>query len=427
MIFCVSASYKKTSLPMLESLMFKSEDEAMKDIYSEGHVRECIILQTCHRVEIYCVTQDSAREAAISRILRFWSTKVGVSIDILGKTIELYQERAALEHLFFLAAGLESMVVGEDQILGQVRNAYVKAKKLRTAGMTLDSVFMKAVNVGRRVRTETKTNEGSVSISSVAVDLAAKELRGIKSKKALVIGAGETGSLAAETLKRKGAKKILIANRTYEKGAELASKVSGEAIRFDRIFEVMPEVDLTIVAISIKKPLIRREQMKKALAKRILPKSLYMIDLSQPRAIDEKVGLLQRAVLRNIDDLKEIVEENIRNRQVEAEKARKMVLEELERFEHQLSELVVEPLISEIYRKIEDLRSKELERAMHKMGEFDNKRLAIMDRFSRELIERIMQSPVEELREAALGNNDSLLSAAEKLFRVNREKGEKVV
>ncbi|MDH5787726.1 MAG: glutamyl-tRNA reductase, partial [Candidatus Bathyarchaeota archaeon] len=324
--------------------------------------------------------------------------------------------------LFNLTAGLESVVLGEDQVLGQVRSAYVKAKKLGTVKLILGKVFMKAVNTSRRVKTETKVNEGSVSISSAAVDCAEKELGNLKSVRALLIGAGEAGAITAENLRKRGTRTILVANRTYERGLELASKVAGKAIKFDRMYEVLPKVDLVIAAVSVSEPVLKANQIRRVLAKDRGARRLVVIDISQPRAVEEKVGLLPGVSLRNIDDLKEIVEDCIKTRQIEAEKAEKIIFEELERFERQLSRFLVEPVISEIFRRNEEIRRKELERAIRKIGESDKRKCVIIDRFSRELVERIMQLPIEELREAALQNDGTLLSAAEKLFRVRREK-----
>ena len=425
MIVCLSASHKRAKLPMLESLTVPDEDAAMKNVCAEGYAQECMLLQTCHRVEFFCVVNDSAKEESVRRILRFWSAQARVSYDVLSDIVEAYQGREALSHLFFLAAGLESMVLGEDQILGQVRIAYVKAKKLGTVGSVLDKVCMKAINAGRRVRTETKINEGSVSISSAAVDLAAKELGQLNSASALVIGAGEAGAIAAETLERRGTKNIVIANRTYSKGLELASKVSGKPIKFDRVIDTIPRMDLVISAVSVSEPILKKVQIEKALASSNHSEKLVFIDISQPRSIEEKVGLIDGVTLRNIDDLEKVVEENIRNRQAEAEKAKEVVFEELGRLELQLSRFLVEPLVSKIYNKVEEIRRKEFGRAVGKMRESDERKLAIMDRFSKELIERILQIPIEQLRSATLSNDAALLSSAEKLFQVKPEKSEK--
>ena len=418
MIFCLSASYKSVKLQMLESLAFKDESETVRSLCSEGLAEECVLVQTCHRVEVYGVVKDSSNGSAIDRILRFWSGKTGVSLDLLRKNVAVYRGREALERLFSLASGLDSMVVGEDQILGQVRRAYVRAKKVGAAKLVLDRAFMCAINTGRKVRSETRIDEGSVSVSSAAVDLAAKELGDLKSKTALVVGAGEAGSIVAETLRRRGAKRVRVANRTYERAVELAAKVSGEAVEFDGLYDAVSDVDLVIAALAVDRPVITAGQLKKALGKRGRGGgSLLLVDISQPRAVEEEAGSLEGVVLRNIDDLKGIVEESVRSREAEAEKARKLVFAELGRFERQQSELAVAPLISEIYKRVDGIRRRELERALSKMGESDARKVGVLDRFSRELVERVLQLPIDQLREAALNNDNGLLLAVERLFK----------
>lgn len=422
MIFCLSISHRDAGLPMLESLTFEDEERVLKEVYLMDFVQECILLQTCHRVEIYCATDKVAKEVA-KRVIKFWSKKVGVSYDILEDVFRVYYGKDALLHLFYVTAGLKSMVIGEDQILGQVRTAYVKAKKLGTVNLILEKVFMKAVNVGRRVRTETRINEGSVSISSASVDLALKELGSAKKVKALVIGAGEAGSIVVENLHKKGVKKLLIANRTYSKGVKLASKVSGKAIRFNQISEALPEVNLVVAAVSTKKPILKAKEVRKALRKN-KSDGLFIIDISQPRFVEKKVNLLDHVTLRNIGDLKGVVEKNIEKRLGEAEKARRIVIGELKLFENQLGRIMAEPVISKICRKIEEIRRIELRRVFQKIKEKDERKKLVIESFSRELAERMLQIPIEQLREAALKNNNGLLSSAEKLFGVKIEKQE---
>lgn len=418
MIVCFSASYKKAKLPLLEALVFKDAAAVMKGLCSQGLLEECILVQTCHRVEIYGVLKDAAKEDAIGRILRFWSANTGVSLDILTRNVDLLKGREALVNLFNVTSGLDSMVVGEDQILGQVRAAYVKAKKLGSVGLMLGKAFMKAVNVGRRVRSETRVNEGSLSISSAAVDLAAKELGDLRRLTALVVGAGEAASVAAETLRRRGIKQILIANRTYETGVQLAKKVRGKPVRFEEIYDVIPQTNLTVVALTVDKPLIKARRLREVYSRAAVQRRLLVVDISQPRAVEEKVSGIDGVVLRNIDSLKEVVEESIRSREAEAEKARRIVFEELARFEKQQFEFLIQPLISEIYKRVDGIRQKELKRALSKMAESDEKKVQILDRFSRELVERILQMPIDQLKEAALNNDNGLLSAAEKLFKI---------
>jgi glutamyl-tRNA reductase len=407
---------------MLESLTFKDEKKIAKEICSIEFVQECILLQTCHRVEIYSVTNSVAQEVA-KHIIEFWSKNVGVSSDVLNDVLRFYSGKDALLHLFHVAAGFESMVIGEDQILGQVRTAYVQAKKIDTAGLILEKAFMKAINVGRKVRTETKINEGSVSISSASVDLAVKEFGSLRKVKALVIGAGEASSIVAEDLDKKGVKSLLIANRTYSRGVRLASKVSGKAIRFNEILRVLPNVDIVVAAVTTVKPVLGLKEVKEAVKKR-KTKKIFVIDISQPRFFEEKVGSLEHVTLQNIDDLKGVVEENIGKRMSESEKAEKIILDELKLFENQLGRIMAEPIISKICGKIEEIRKREIKRAFGKMKETDERKRLVIERFSRELVERMLQTPIGQLREAVLNNDNELLNIAEKLFGITHEKQE---
>lgn len=422
MIVCLSASFKKVKLPLLESLVFKEEDAVMKDLCSEGVTEECVIVQTCNRVEIYSVLKDSVEGNSTERILKFWSSNTGISLDILSGNVDLLKGREALANLFSVASGLDSMAVGEDQILGQVRKACARAKKIGSVGIVLEKVFKHAINTGRKVRNETLINHGSVSISSAAVDLAAKELGNLKSKTALVVGAGEAGSIAAETLRRRGVKSIIVTNRTYEMGVQLAKKVSGKAIRFEEIYKVIPRADLMIVALTVDKPVINANSLREVHIKRQAQRRMLVVDISQPRAVEDEVGKIPGVVLKNIDSLKAVIEENISNRQAEAEKAKKIVFEELERFERQQSWITIQPLVDEIFRRLETIRQGELKRALNKIAERDETMTGILDRFSRELMERILQTPIDQIRQAASNSDDSLLSATRKLFKIKELK-----
>jgi glutamyl-tRNA reductase len=329
-------------------------------------------------------------------------------------------EKEAMKHLFFLTSGLDSMVIGEDQIIGQVRKSFLEARAWGSTGQMLDRVFMKALNIGRQVRTKTKINEGSVSISSAAVDLASSELGDLKSKKVLVIGAGEAGTLAAEALKTNGVTSLTISNRTFERGQVLAKRVAGVAVPFSDVFGAMCSADLVICAVSVKEPFFTEQALSSFMTDSLESRRTLVIDVSQPRAVDEKVGLIKGIRLKTIDDLKQIVDKNLQNRMIEAEKSKSIILEELSRFEKKLSELVAQPLVSEIFRKYEEIRLKEVSRLIHKMGVSDKEKLAIIDRFSRELIERVAQTPILQLRKAALAGDEELLRAASRLFQTEK-------
>lgn len=405
---------------MLESLSFKDEEKVLRNFASLVFVKECVIVQTCNRVEVYFVL-DKHRNATES-LIRLWSREVGVSEDIIRQVTEIYHGKAALLHLLRLASGLESMVVGEDQILGQVRKAFVASKKAGITGLLLEKVFMKAVNVGRRIRTETAINQGSVSISSVAVDLAEKNFGGLESITAFVVGAGEAGTIVAEELSKRKVGELIITNRTYERGYELATKVNGKAVKFRETYQVLSTADLTFIAVNTDKPILRAKALENALAKQEKRQKLLIIDISQPRAVEKEIGLLSNVALKNIDDLKETIEENLQKRWKEAEKAKQLIVQELGMLDTQLGKILAEPLVSRICRKVEEIRQRELEKALRIMKGIDEKQRAVVEDLTKELAERILQIPAERLREAALNNDGTLLSAAERLFSLEKKK-----
>jgi len=406
---------------MLESLSFKDETKARQNFASLIFVKGCVIVQTCNRVEIYFSLVDCTD--AIESLLRLWSREVGVSEDIIRQVTEIYHGKKALLHLLHLASGLESMVVGEDQILGQVRKAIVASKKAGTTSLLLEKVFMKAVNVGRRIRTETEINRGSVSISSTAVELAENSFGGLESTTAFVVGAGEAGTIVAKELNERKVKKLIIANRTYERGYELATKVKGKAVKFEEIYDILPKAHLAFVAVNTYEPVIKTKTLENVLRKRKKRQKLLIIDISQPRAVEETVSTLSDVVLKNIDDLKETIEKNLQKRWKESEKAKQIISEELERLSMQLGRILAQPLLSGIFNKVEDIRQKEFKKALRIMKGIDEKHRNVVEDLTKELMERIMQIPAERLREAAMNNDGTLLSAAEKLF--NLEPGKK--
>lgn len=421
MIVCVGATHKRASVSMLESISFRDGVEALKKFHSLGSVKECVLLQTCNRVEIYAVLSDP--DTGVKSLFRAWSREVGVSQDIVQQVTEVFSGREAIVHLLHLASGLESMVVGEDQILGQVRRAYVESKKAGAVGLLLEKVFMKAINVGRKVRTETGINQGSVSVSSAAVDLAESDFGKLGSAEAFVVGAGEAGTIVAEELSKRGVGRLFVTNRTYGRGRQLARKCHGEVVKFGEIYDVLPSVDLTFIAVSSKKPIVNARAVEKVLESRDGSRQLMIFDISQPRAVEEEVNGIANVSLKNIDDLRGIIEGNIQKRWVEAERAKEIIAEELGRLETQIGMLLAEPLVSGIFKKVDLIRQKELEKALKLLGEIDvDQRVVVVD-LSRKLMERMLQVPTEQLREAALNHDGRVLSAAEKLFNldVNKE------
>jgi glutamyl-tRNA reductase len=417
--FCVT--HKNTNEALLEALSFQNTSKALKSLISLDFVDECVLIQTCNRVELHIVTSNESQYMILEKVVKFWSQTTNVSTDTILKVIEVFEGRESLHHLLLLASGLESMVVGEDQILGQIHKAHLEAKEAGTTKSFIDTVFNKAVNVGRNVRVKTRINKGSVSVSSIAIDLAEKHLDNQASTKALVIGAGKIGELAAKEMSNRKIGPVYICNRTYHRSVKLAKKIDGKPIRFEEFYDFLPRVNLIIAAVQVTEPILTYEKVKEVLKTGKLPQ-LLLIDLSHPRCIEEDVGRISGVNLKTIDDLKETAEENLNKRLHEANKAKELIIEELNHLETLLKKMVAEPTISNLCKKMEKIRRVETSKAFKMINGIDEDQRQIIDDLTRALVEKILQSPIENLRNATLNGESQLLLAANSLFNLKSKK-----
>ncbi|MDI3484459.1 MAG: glutamyl-tRNA reductase [Methanobacteriaceae archaeon] len=321
--------------------------------------------------------------------------------------------QSALKHLLRLAAGLESMIIGEDQILGQIKEARIAALKRGSCGPILDTIFNKAVHVGQLVRNKTQINKGSISIGSAAVELAESVQGDLKCKKVLVIGAGEMGALVARALAEKQLKAIVVANRTYDRAVKLAEELGGYAIQFNRLDEALSDADVVISATAAPHYILTRERVEKAIPVERRDK-VAMIDIANPRDIEEKVKELG-IKLFNIDDLRGIAEKNRRKREKEAQKAEQIIEEELGLLSNSLKYKKIEPLISKIRKSMEEIRVKETKKAIKMLGELEGEEKIIED-LTRSIVNKIFHDIVSRLREAAEADDKELIRACERLF-----------
>jgi len=417
-IINIRVTYKRAKVSLLEAFAFEEAGSAMKDIRSLEVVDECVVLQTCHRVEIYAVSPMVEVERAI---IEYWLRKTGANEKDLMNAIERAYDTEALRHLLRLASGLESMIVGEDQILGQVKEAYLEAKKIGSLGRVLDSVFLKAINTGKIVRLRTKINKGAVSIGSAAVDLAQRVLGGLEGKKILIIGAGEIGTLVGKALAEKGLSAVFLANRTYRRAQRLARMLGGEAVHFNRLDNSLSGVDIIIVATAAPHLILTRERLEACLNGE--GRRIVIIDLAQPRNVEENVKLISNIELFNIDDLRDIADDNLKKRLIEAKKAQELVSAELAHLCRIVKRLPIESTISNIYRRMERIRRTELQKALSMFENVSDEQRRIFDDLTRVLTERILHSPISKLRRAAENDDASLISFVKELFDLKEDGG----
>ncbi|HIH61920.1 MAG TPA: glutamyl-tRNA reductase [Methanobacteriales archaeon] len=391
MILNIRVDHKIADIEGIEKadkILDKILDELKEDI------KEHIPIKTCNRIEHYLVVKAPPQ-------------------DINHPNIVMEKGQSALKHLLRLAAGLESMIIGEDQILGQIKEARIAALKRGSCGPILDTIFNKAVHVGQLVRNKTKINKGSISIGSAAVELAESVQGDLKCKKVLVIGAGEMGALVARALAEKQLKAIVVANRTYDRAVKLAGELGGYAIQFNRLDEALSDADVVISATAAPHYILTRERVEKAIPVERRDK-VVMIDIANPRDIEEKVKELG-IKLFNIDDLRGIAEKNRRKREKEAQKAEQIIEEELGLLFNSLKYKKIEPLISKIRKSMEEIRVKETKRAIKMLGELEGEEKIIED-LTRSIVNKIFHDIVSRLREAVEADDEELIRACERLF-----------
>lgn len=421
-------TYKKASIPTLEALTFDNLDSAIEELGAVKSIQECLILQTCNRIELFAVISSSKRQHE-KLIAEFWRKNRGADKKQFYSTLETATGQDALMHVLRLTSGLESMVIGEDQILGQIREAYTRAKKLGKSSVVLKRVFEGALRAGVSVRRKTQINKGAISIGSIAVNSLEESVGILEHKKILLIGTGEMGSLVGKALTARKTSSIFVASRTFERASWLAKLLDAQAVPFDEIDKPLAVVDAAIVATSSPHYVLTHEVVSAAAKKRAGEK-LLIIDLSQPRNVEETVGNLPYVKLQNIDNLRGVANVNLQARLDESKKAEELLKSDLVRLVNKLKQVQVEPLISVLYGKAEKKRRKEVAKAFRMMQSALERQGAssnfsrckqIIDDLSREIVEQTLMEPINNLRAAAANDNINRILEAEALFNLKQE------
>jgi len=409
-------THTKATINEMESAWHGGVDQLLMRLKSHELVEECAVLKTCNRVEVYVVSPKG------SKMLLEFAKHMKVS----SRIIDFLDHDESLRHLLRLTSGLESMIVGEDQILGQVKELFTMAKKAGAVGKTLDTAFNKAIQVGKRIRNETGINKGSVSIGSAAVELAEKNLGGLEGKTVMVIGAGEMGTLVAKALANKNIKVIYVANRTFDKAEALACELKGRAVMYESLEKYIPMSDVVISATKAPHYILTHEIVSRAIDTR--KKELMLIDIGNPRNIESSVGEISGISLHNIDSLKSISESNLEKRWEEAKKAELIIEDELALLKKQYKRQQADNIISALYSKVEEIREKEREEAVNKLkarhtiGDIERE---VLDDMTHSFANQILAEPTKILRDAAEKDDEVFLDTVAELFKLNGEKGKK--
>ena len=361
----------------------------------EGIVSEAVLLSTCNRTEVYAVVED---EGARERMLDLLAEDRGVERMSLEQDTYWLTDAEAVRHLYRVASSLDSMVVGEGQILGQVREAYRAATEEHCAGQILNRLFHTSLRVGKRVRSETGIGDSSLSVPRVAVKLAEEVFGSLAGRRALVLGAGDMSELVVKHLKDRGVADLLITNRTPERAGLLARRVGGRAVPFDAFAAELPEVDVVVSSTGSGEWVVQSETIEGTLASRSEP--LFFIDIAVPRDIDPVVQTLGSVYLYDIDDLQAVVERNAEGRQDAAEEGEDMISSAVLEFMGWLSTLHVVPLIQELRDGAEQIRRHELARALERL-ELSPEEAASVERMSYSLVNKLLHGPIQEIMDRA--------------------------
>ena len=383
-------------------------------------IREGLFLSTCNRVETLFTSEDP--DQAKKAILAVFSELGRISEEQLSSSLYIYEDLEAVQHIFTVASSLDSMVVGEPQILGQIKSAYVRAVKEKTSGVILNRLMHKAFHVAKRVRTETGICSSAVSISYAAVELAKKIFHLLEGKKVLLIGAGEMAELAARHLITNGVHSISVANRTFERAVQVAKGFSGVPVSFDEIPREVLDADIVITSTASPEFVITHSMVKNLLRKR-RNRPLFFIDIAVPRDVEPKVNNLNNVYLYDIDDLKGVIELNKSQRQQEAVKAERIISEEVIKFGKWLGTLKVVPTIISLRNKVETIVQAEIKKSSAALSDLTPVQRQVIETMSRSIVQKVLSDPILFLKARSERTSlDLYLDMTRRLFSLDMDR-----
>jgi len=419
-LFVAGLSHRNAPVELREQLAVDEDKlrELLRDIASTSVVNEAIILSTCNRVEVYAAADvpGEARTALFRKLCRHR----GVEPAVVEAALYTYAEGDAVRHAFRVASSLDSMVIGEPQILGQVKDAFALAQSCEAVGPALHSLFTQAFAVAKKVRTETEIARHAVSVSFAAVELAKKIFAGLQGKAVLLVGAGKMSELAARHLVEQGVFPVYVTNRTWARAQEMARALSGTAVPFDELSTALAAVDIVVTSTGAPEPVIRREMVQRIMHGR-RGRPLFFIDIAVPRDVDGAVGELDDVYCYDIDDLKQVVDANIRERVREAHRAEALVEREVTKFVARLGDIEVVPTIVSLRERLEAIRSGEVKRTLARLPAATPETREAIEAMSTAIVNKILHAPITKLRESSrAGSPRSWLELVHELFGLGR-------
>jgi glutamyl-tRNA reductase len=417
----VGLNHRTVPLPVLERVAVPPAHlpKALRDLAGRQYLAEVALLSTCNRTEVYaCCTKFHPGVADASEFL---AEQAGMRAGDLSEHIYSYYDEAAIAHLFGVAAGVDSVILGEGQILGQVRDALKLAESEGTAQHSLARVFRHAIEVGKRSRAETGIGRGAVSLSSAAVALAAERLGTLVDRRVLVLGAGEMGEGMARSLAGSGVAEVVIAGRGTDRSSELAARVGGRAIPVDKLPQALVAADLVLTSTGSTEIVITQDEVESAMQRRF-GRPLLIVDIAVPRDVDPGVSDVAGVTLLDMDDLKAFAESSMDRRRREVARVRRIIAAELERLRTERTGREVAPLVSALRSRAEDIRVAELERFRSKLDTVDAKTAEAIEALTRGIVAKLLHEPTVRVKEAAdSGRGELYADALSTLFDLEPE------
>jgi glutamyl-tRNA reductase len=422
MTLFVSGLSPRTAPVALREQLAVEEDklrELLRDVGATGALGEAVVLSTCNRVEVYGVAEapGEARTVAFRHLCRYR----GLDLAAVEPALYTHTEADAVRHAFRVASSLDSMMVGEPQILGQVKDAFALAQACETVGPILHALFTQAFAVAKKVRTETEIGRHAVSVSFAAVELARKIFAGLGGKAVLLVGAGKMGELAARHLVEHGAFPIYVVNRTWARAQELARALAGTAVPWAELETAMAAVDIVITSTGAPEPIVTRRAVARIMHGR-RNRPLFFIDIAVPRDVEEGVGALDDVYCYDIDAMRQVVDANLRERQREAQRAEALVEREVGKFLSRLSEVEVVPTIVSLRQRLEAIREGEVRKALARLPDASEETRATIEALSTAIVNKILHAPITKLRESSrAGAGRSWTEMVHELFGLGRK------
>jgi len=404
-IVVIGISHQTAPVGVREQLSFTrpSPEPPLYQLLGREEISGAVMLSTCNRIEIYASTRrvPACRES-LEEFLSRWGS---VSRSELSSWTYFLSGPQAAEHIFRVASSLDSMIPGEPQILGQVKQAYLASLYAQAVDPLINHLFQRSFSVAKRIRRETGIGRLGVSVSSVAIEFIRRRQPNLADRMVILIGAGEMAEQAAKALFESGVRGVEVTNRTYQRSVEVANRIGGKAFQFEDLPRLLPEADVIIASTFAPHYILTRQSLASALAGREKP--LFVIDISVPRCLDPEIARLESVVFADIDHLQELGAENLKSRMAEAKKAEALIERETEKFSLWLRERTVSPLISSIHEWAEEIRKQELSRTLRRLGSHNGFDPVLLDRLTRSLVKRILQPPTRRLRQEAAGSTQS--------------------